>query len=242
MSEAVSTKRGKARVRDLVRCAHPKQAVLLAVAVAVAADLAGRPTREFLLAGAAVLSVQLSLGMSNDLCDLKHDYRAQTPGKPLAEATIAPSTVSYWMLVLVLVSVPLAFYSGSVAAISLLITIPVGWIHNRWLHRTWLSFLGWVVSGALYPAFLAYGGWGGGKHGSAPTIAVTGAAAAIGLCLHLVTSLGDLVADNKAGTRDLPLRIALRIGAPRLLYVTVVVSVISAACLVVAGLTVGLRQ
>jgi hypothetical protein len=146
------------------------------------------------------------------------------------------------MMVLVLLAVPVSVLSGTAAGAALLATLPIGWVHNRWLHRTAFSWLGWTLTFALLPAFLAYGGWSGGLHGDAPTWAVTGAAAAVGFCLHFVTTLGDLVDDNKSGARNLPLRIALRIGAPRLLVLTILLTSAAATALVVAGLTVGLRQ
>jgi 4-hydroxybenzoate polyprenyltransferase len=244
MSEAVSaTPTGRTgRVRDLVSSAHPKQAVVLAAVVGVLAAVDGRPEREYLSAAAAVLAVQLSLGLSNDLSDRPHDERAQTPGKPIADGTLPASRASYWMIVLILLAVPLSVQNGSVAGGALLLTLPIGWAHNRWLHRTGFSWLGWTLSAALLPAFLAYGGWAGGMHGHPPTYAVTGAAAAVGFCLHFVTTLGDLVDDNKSGARNLPLRIALRIGAPRLLVLTILLTTAAVAGLAVASLTLGLRQ
>jgi hypothetical protein len=71
---------------------------------------------------------------------------------------------------------------------------------------------------------------------------MTAAAAAVGFCAHVVTSLGDLVDDNKSGARTLPLQVALRIGAPRLLLLTIALAAASVAGLVIAGLSVGLRQ
>jgi 4-hydroxybenzoate polyprenyltransferase len=241
MSYAVSSTRS-GQVRDLVRSAHPKQALFVAAVLGVLAAVDGRAGREVLLAAAAVLAVQLSLGLSNDLCDQHHDYRAQTPGKPIAAGRLPASRASYWMAVLVLLAAPLSMYSGTAAGLALLATLPIGWLHNRWLHRTAFSWLGWTLTFALLPAFLAYGGWGKGVHGDPPTYAVTGAAAAVGFCLHFVTTLGDLVEDNKSGARNLPLRLALRIGAPRLLVLTILLTTAAVAGVAVAGLTVGLRQ
>jgi 4-hydroxybenzoate polyprenyltransferase len=241
MSEAVPVTRS-GQVRDLVRSAHPKQAVFIAAVLGVLAAVDGRPGREYLSSAAAALAVQLSLGLSNDLCDQHHDYRAQTPGKPIALGLLPASRASYWMMVLVLLAVPLSVQNGAVAGVALLATLPIGWLHNRWLHRTAFSWLGWTLTFALYPAFLSYGGWAGGLHGDPPTYAVTGAAAAVGFCLHFVTSLGDLVEDNKAGARNLPLRLALRIGAPRLLVLTILLTTAAVAALAVASLTIGLRQ
>ena len=242
MSDAAPLVGSRARVRDLVRCSHPKQALFLAVTIGVLAAVDGRPPREFFSAGAAVLAVQLALGLSNDVNDQAHDYRAQTTGKPIAQGIVAAASASYWMMVLVLLAVPLSVQNGGVAGLALLATLPIGWVHNRWLHRTAFSFAGWTVSAAILPAFLAYGGWAGGMHGSAPTWAITGAAAAVGFCAHFVTSLGDLVDDNKSGARNLPLLVALRVGAPRLLLLTITLTALSVAGLVIAGLSVGLRQ
>lgn len=228
--------------RDLIRCAHPKQAVLFAIIVGSLAAADGRPALEVAFAATAVLTVQLALGLDNDLADQQHDYRAQTEGKPIAAGRIDAATVSYWMMVLLLLSVPLAAGSGITAGAALLATLPLGWLHNHRLHRTAFSFVGWMLSFALVPAFLAYGGLGGRIHGSAPSWAVTAAAAAVGLAYHFASSLGDLVTDNKSGARNLPLRIALRIGAPRLLLFTIALVCATVAALVLAGLGVGLRQ
>ncbi|HEY0903115.1 MAG TPA: UbiA family prenyltransferase [Marmoricola sp.] len=241
MSDAVAARRS-GQVRDLVRSAHPKQAVFLAAVLGVVAAVDGRPQREVVLTAAAVLAVQLSLGLSNDLSDQQHDYRAQSVGKPIAAGTLPAGRASYWMMVLVLLAVPLSMYNGRLAGLALIVTLPIGWVHNRWLHRTAFSWLGWTSTAALLPAFLAYGTWAGEPAGDPPTWAVTGAAAAVGFFLHFVTTLGDLVDDNKSGARNLPLRIALRIGAPRLLVLTILFTTAAVAGLAVAGLTVGLRQ
>jgi 4-hydroxybenzoate polyprenyltransferase len=242
MSEAVYSPGSRPRLRNVLRSTHPKQAVLAAAVVGVLASTDGRPAREFLTAAAAVLVVQLSLGLSNDLSDQSHDYRAQTSGKPIAGGLVASTSASYWMIVLVLLAFPLSAYNGIESAVALLVTLPIGWVHNRWLHRTAFSFVGWALTFALIPAFLSYGTWAGTGSDQEPTWAVTAAAAAVGFCIHFVTSLGDLVDDNKSGARNLPLRVALKIGAPRLLFLTIAVTTAAVAGLVVAGLTVGLRQ
>src|SRR3954447_8249785 len=114
MSEAVSATRS-GRVRDLVRSAHPKQAVFLAAVLGVLAALDDRPEREYLSTAAAVLAVQLSLGLANDLADQHHDYRAQTVGKPIASGVLPAIQASYWMIVLILLAVPLSVLNGNAA-------------------------------------------------------------------------------------------------------------------------------
>jgi hypothetical protein len=58
----------------------------------------------------------------------------------------------------------------------------------------------------------------------------------------VLLSLPDLVADNEDGRRHLPLRVALRTGALRLLWISVAVAVFLVASLLVAAATTGLHQ
>ena len=67
-------------------------------------------------------------------------------------------------------------------------------------------------------------------------------AALLGVCVHVVVALPGLVADNQDGRRHLPLRIALRTGAPRLLWISLVATGLVLAGLLVAGARVGLTQ
>ena len=53
--------------------------------------------------------------------------------------------------------------------------------------------------------------------GDPPEISITVLAGALGVCVHFLRALPGLVADNRDGFRHLPLRVALKIGAPRLL-------------------------
>lgn len=239
---AAGHERARSQLLGLVRATHPRQAVAVALAFAVVAALTGRSGKEIVVTALAGLVVQLFLGLVNDLCDEASDRAAGFSGKPLAEGTVARANATWLALVLLLVSIPLALQVGTVAGLALLATVVVGAVHDRWLHRGVLSWLGWTVTFALYPAFLAYGGWGGGRHGHPPTVAITVVAAVLGLCTHFLTALPDLVGDHEAGSRSLPLRIALRTGAPRLLTVTSVVTVAACVALAAVALGPGLRQ
>ena len=103
-----------------------------------------------------------------------------------------------------------------------------------------LSWLPWALSFALYPAYLSYGGWGGGAEGSAPTLAMTAVAAALGVGVHVVTSLHGLVDDHDADRHHVPLRLALRVGAPRLLLLAVASCAVLGGLALLVGSTVGL--
>lgn len=234
----------------LLRAAHPIQAVALATLLGALAALSGRSASGSLSAGLAVFVVQLALGLDNDRADAGHDYRAQTRGKPIARGQVHPADAGYWMIVLVLLAVPLSQLQGLVAGSALLLTLPLGWLNNHCLHRTVFSFVPWMGSFALYAVFLSYAGGAnrpgdGGVQGlleaAPPTWQAVASAALAGLTLHLTTSLRDLVTDHKSGARNLPLRLGLQIGAPRLLVVTLALAAASVAALTVTGLTVGVR-
>ncbi|MDN5895261.1 MAG: hypothetical protein L0H93_14710, partial [Nocardioides sp.] len=94
----------------------------------------------------------------------------------------------------------------------------------------------------LLPAFLSYGGWAGDGAGGPPTPAITISAALLGIGVHLMWSLPGLVNDNVDDSRSLPLRIALKTGAPRLLVISVLFTVLAATAVLISALTVGLVQ
>jgi 4-hydroxybenzoate polyprenyltransferase len=226
----------------LVRTAHPVHAVVMAAAMAVAALVSGRPAREAALVAATVLVGQAVIGWHNDLVDRARDAAHERPGKPLASGTLDPGTVWFAIAVGVLLVVPLALGNGVTAGCSYLLAVAVALAGNLVLRRTAFSWLPWAASFGLLPAFLSYGGWGGQTEGDPPTLVVTVLAALLGVVVHFLLALPDLVDDNADGLRHLPLRVALRTGAPRLLWIMVATAVFLATSLVVAGATVGLRQ
>ena len=67
-------------------------------------------------------------------------------------------------------------------------------------------------------------------------------AALLGIGIHFLNTLPDLVEDNETGLRHLPLRVALRIGAPRLLWISTAFTALVSVGIVITALTVGLRQ
>jgi 1,4-dihydroxy-2-naphthoate octaprenyltransferase len=142
----------------------------------------------------------------------------------------------------VLLVVPLALSSGTEAGLAYLLSLAVGVLGDRLLGASALSWVPWMLAFALYPAYLSYGGWGGGAQGDPPTIATTVAAGVLGIGVHVLGSLRGLVDDNRAGRRHLPLRLALRVGAPRLLVLASVWCALSIGLLVVAASTAGLSQ
>jgi 4-hydroxybenzoate polyprenyltransferase len=226
----------------LLLAAHPVFAVLVASGVAVAAALSGRPLREVGLVWVTVLVGRMTAGWLNDVADRERDIAAERMDKPLARDWLHPSTVTFTVACATLLLVPLSISNGTVAGVAHLVSVAAAWVYNTRIKLTALSWLPWAVSFGLLPTFLSYGGWGGGVHGGPAEPAMTLLAAALGVGLHVLVALPDLVGDNHNGVRSLPLRIALRIGAAKLLLLTSAYLLLVAGGLVLAGLTVGLRQ
>jgi 4-hydroxybenzoate polyprenyltransferase len=232
--------RAPGQLRSFLRAAHPRQALAFAVAVGLLVALMGRPAREVVSAAVAVLVVQLIMGLVNDLFDVDADRRSAAEDKPVALGLIPPGNVSFATAVLLLLALPLSLQNGTEAGVVLLSTLVVGYVHNRWLHRTALSWVGWSLTFALLTYFITLGGWGREADGSAPITGFMLLCAVLGFLVHFLTSLPDLVVDNAAGVRHLPLRVALRTGAPRLLVLTLVATVVVLALLVYTALTAGI--
>ena len=227
---------------SLVQASHPKQAVVTAAAVAAGGALAGRSTRELGLVFATVLVGQAIVGWHNDLVDRRRDAANEAPGKPIAQGFLEPGTVWFAIACAVLLVVPLSIANGVTAGITYLIALAVSLLGNVILRKGRLSWLPWAVSYGLYPAFLSYGGWGGAAMGDPPEIWITVLAALLGVCVHFLLALPGLVADNRDGLRHLPLRVALRTGAPRLLWISIALTVLVVAGLLATGNSVGLAQ
>jgi len=227
----------------LLKAAHPRQALLTAVGMTIAAALAGRPSRELLLILGTVLVGQVVLGWFNDLVDRRRDARHQLPGKPLADGRLDPGTLWFCLALAVLLVVPLSVANGLYAAAAYLGSLAIGlagqWV---WLRKGFFSWVPWAAAFALYPAFLSYGGWGGQERGAPPELLITGLAALLGIGVHLLTALWGLVPDSEDGWTYLPLKLGLRIGASRLLWVASTYTVLVVVALAFAGTAVGLAQ
>ena len=226
----------------LLRTAHPRLALTTALGLAGAAALSGRTTAAVGMVLLTALVGQAILGWANDLVDRRRDASDERLDKPIAQGLLDPGDVAFAMSVGVLLVVPLAISHGVWAGISYLGALGVGLLGNLVLRRGWLSWVTWAASFALYPAFLSYGGFAGDGRDTPPEIAITALAAALGVCVHVLVSLPGLVLDNENGMRHLPLRVALRVGAARLLWGTIVVTALVLVGLIATGAQVGLRQ
>lgn len=227
----------------LLRACHWRSGVLIALGVTLASALAGRSTREVGLVLVTVLVGQFALGVQNDLVDRDRDRENDRVAKPIADGYLDPSTAMFTITVSMLLVVPLSIANGQVAGLCHLAFLVVAMLGNAGLlRRSRLSFLPWALSFALLPAFLAYGGWGGDGSDTAPTVTITICAALLGIGVHLLLALPGLVDENRAGWKTLPLTIALKIGAPKTLLVTLGWLAVVTVAIAAVGATTGLTQ
>lgn len=224
----------------LLQAAHPRQGVATAAAVAAAAFVAGRPGLEVGLVALTVLVGQSVLGWHNDIVDAEDDRRAERHDKPVADGRLDPSAVWFAVLVGLFALLPLAVANGGYAAAAYGASLLVGLAGNVVLRATALSWLPWAVSYALLVPFLSYGGLGGQYEGDPPNPALVAVAALLGVGVHFLRALPGLVQDNRDRRRHLPLRVALRTGAPRLLLLSSIGTGLAAAGLVVVAAVGGL--
>jgi 4-hydroxybenzoate polyprenyltransferase len=248
-SADTSAARRRRQLPSLLRASHPRQALVIAVVVGALVGLStsetegGRIVSTIVLAAAAVLVSQLITGLMNDLLDVDLDRASGSEDKPVALGVVPPGNASFAIAVLLLVVIPLSLQNGTTAGLFLLATLVVAYVHNRWLHRTPLSWVGWAATFALLAEFVTWAGYSRGEGGSAPLTWFVLLSAALGICVHFLTSLPDLVRDNASRVRHLPLRVALHTGAAKLLVISGVVTLLVVATLVVQIVSVGtIRQ
>lgn len=226
----------------LLRAAHPRQALLTTAGLAAAAAIAGRPGREVGLVALTVLVGQAVLGWHNDIVDRRRDGRRLPSGKPIADGYLEVGTAWFALLCALLLLVPVSVSNGVVAGSFYLVSVAIGLLGNVALRRSWLSWAPWAAAYALYPAFLSYGGWGGQVTGNPPEPAMTALAAAVGVGVHFLCALPGLVADHEDGYRHLPLRVALKVGATRLLVLSLAWTLLALVAMLVVGDSVGLSS
>src|SRR2546423_1672530 len=110
----------------LARAAHPRQGLLTALGLALAAAFTGRAPREVGLVAVTVLVGQALLGWDNDLADEKADRADDRTTKPLVTDELERGTLGFWLACAVLLVVPLSLSSGINAGLAYLLSLLVG--------------------------------------------------------------------------------------------------------------------
>ena len=191
---------------------------------------------------ATTLVGQAVLGWHNDLVDRERDAKRLPSGKPIADGYLEPGTAWFALICGVLVLIPLSITNGVVAGCLYLGSVALGLLGNLVLRKGWLSWVTWAAAYALYPGFLSYGGWGGQATGEPPEPAMVALAAALGVGVHVLCALPGLVADHEDGYRHLPLRLALKLGATRLLILALLWTALVVGGMLAVGDSLGLSR
>ena len=227
---------------QLIRAAHAKQALTTALAMGLAAAVAGRAAREAAVVALTVLIGQAVLGWVNDVVDRRRDIAHKVEGKPLANGKLSTEAVWYAIVVGICLLVPMAITSGIKAGCIYLASVAVGVLGNVLLRTGFFSWWSWAVSYAMLPAYLSLGGWGGQAEGHPPEVAIVALAALLGVGVHFMRSVWGLVADHEDGWTYLPLKVGLKLGATRLLALSTLYSTLVVIGIVIAASRVGLSQ
>lgn len=139
--------------------------------------------------------------------------------------------------------VPLSVANGLYAAVAYLASLTIGLVGQWvWIRKGFFSWVPWAAAFALYPAFLSHGGWGGQYRGEPPEIVITVLAAMLGIGVHFLRSLWGFVPDHAEGWTYLPLKLGMRVGASRLLWISTIYLALVLVALALAGTYLGLSQ
>jgi 4-hydroxybenzoate polyprenyltransferase len=221
--DAVNVRRG-GLLRGLAGACHPAPTVAVTTVSALLATGVGLSVGRVVLATAAVLTGQLSIGWSNDRIDAARDRSTGRSDKPVANRQVPPAMVATAAAAALLVTIVLSALLGLFAAGAALTLVASGWAYNLGLKTTVFSGVPYLIGFGALPAvpFLALPG-----HPWPPWWApVTGAL--LGFGAHFANVLPDLRADQATGVRGLPQRVGARTGV-------IVMAVALAAASVVLG-------
>jgi len=179
--------------------------------------------------GAAVLTGQAAVGLSNDYLDRERDREAGRSDKPIVAGEISPRAVGVGALAAGALCVPLSLLSGRSAALTHFGAVAAALSYNRWFKSSVLSPVPYAVAFGALPSFVSLGSV---ARSLAPA-PITAAAALLGVGAHFINTLPDVDADEQTGVRGLPQRLgplpSLVIGAGLLGTSTAVIAVVAPA-------------
>ena len=151
----------------------------------------------------AIVTGQLSIGLSNDWIDAERDAAVGRTDKPVAQGLVTVATVRTAALVCAGVSMALSFALGAGAGAAHLVLVASGWAYNAGLKRTPFSVVPFVVSFGLLPTVVTLAL-------PEPAVAAPWAiavGAVFGVSIHFTNVLPDLVDDARTGVVGLPHRL-----------------------------------
>lgn len=214
------------RVAALFGACHPVPTVAVTLLVAGLAVAAGQDGSGCVLATAAVLTGQLSVGWSNDAVDAARDAAAGRDAKPVVGGAVDARAVGMAAVVALALCVPLSLAYGMLAGAVHLVGVAAAWTYNFWLKATVLSWLPYAIGFASLPAFVTLGLPGQPR----PAWWIVTAAALVGVGAHLGNVLPDIASDLAAGVRGGPQRLG-----PAAVRLLLPVPLVGATVLLVLG-------
>ncbi len=193
-------------MRALLGSTHPGPSLAVtAITVALGVGIGLEPWRIAVL-GAAMLSGQASVGLSNDWLDAARDTAAGRTDKPIARGDVPAAPVRTTAFATLIVAVALTVTLGAPALAAHLVFLAAGWGYNVGLKGTVVSALPYVVGFGVLPLLVTLSL-------AVPAIAswwAIGAGASLGVAAHFANALPDLEADRATGVVGLPHLIGAR--------------------------------
>jgi 4-hydroxybenzoate polyprenyltransferase len=216
------------RLRALLLASHPGPSFAVTLITTLLAGEAGHWHAGLVLVAVAMLAAQFSVGWSNDAVDAVRDTAAGRADKPAARGEISARTLWRAAGCALTLALVLSAVLGPFTLLFGLLAFAAAWGYNLGAKATVWSGAMYLIAFGLLPAFATSTAAG---H-PLPRLAVTAAAALLGLGAHFANVLPDLVADRDAGIRGLPQRVAARWG-PGAVRGTALVLLLAASVLLV---------
>jgi 4-hydroxybenzoate polyprenyltransferase len=185
-----------------VRLLHPFPSAINAVLVAAIVLVAGGAASVALVMGAAMLAIQFSIGVTNDVFDQGAD--AGRPEKPLVHGDVSRRQAIFLSVALGAGGLMLAATRGVVELALLVVMYGAGLAYDAGLKRLGLGWLAYAVAFPLLPVYAWFGATGQVPPHAEILLPI---AALAGPALALTNGLVDADSDREAGTRTIVVRL-----------------------------------
>ncbi len=192
--------------RALALSTHPGPSVAVSAIVVMLGLGAGLDPWRLAFLFAAVVTNQLSVGLSNDWLDAERDRAVGRTDKPIAQGLVSAPLARGVAILLAVLSLllPLPLGWGAVAANA--VFLGSGWLYNAVLKSSVFSVVPYLLGFGALPLVVSLAQ-------QSPSIAspwAVLAGALLGVAAHFANVLPDLDDDHATGVRGLPHRVGLR--------------------------------
>lgn len=195
-----------AALRALWRSSHPGPSVVVTLVALTLGIATGLEPWRIAVLGLAILSGQLSVGISNDAIDVRRDIATGRTDKPLARGDVSLTVAWGAASVTLVLALALSCVLGWGMALAHLLALASAWSYNLGLKSTPISVLPFVVTFGLLPSLVTLSA-------DPPAVAAAWAGVAgatLGVAIHFTNVLPDLEDDARTGVRGVPHRLGRR--------------------------------